>query len=156
MIWIVRPISWLFKNIEIEILKHKAHCINNKCTATPRLISKAKPLTCWIPNERCLGGEKVASLEEERCCWSSSVHEIIQTFFPSKGTVLSDSNLSGCPWHCEGWGTALRTCAIHMRIVWPRTWNRLWWRKIIPKQGTHKLFGPRLFKTKTNTATQVQ
>ena len=120
------------------------------------LISKAKPLTCWMPNERCLGGEKVASLEEERCCWSSSVHEIIQTFFPSKGTVLSDSNLSGCPWHCEGWGTALRTCAIHMRIVWPRTWNRLWWRKIIPKQGTHKLFGPRLFKTKTNTATQVQ
>ena len=79
MIWIVTPISWLFKNVEIERLKHKAHCINNKCKATPH----AKPLTCWMPNERCLGDEKVASLEEERCCWSSSVHKIIQTFFPT-------------------------------------------------------------------------
>lgn len=42
-----------------------------------------------------------------------------------QGTVLCDSNLSWCSGDSESWSTTFAACAIHSRIVGPRTWDRL-------------------------------
>ena len=54
------------------------------------------------------------------------VHLISHLFL--QGTVLCDSNLSRCSGDSEGWSTTFAACAIHSRIVGPRTGDRLWWR----------------------------